>query len=178
MNAELDLIPIGNLIDRYGVARSNIYNRLSGLGIEPEKQGGKAYINADQLALMDALNQHLKGGGTIADFQGQLSYRTGRSEKSYKTQDNLNSLEVTEQPALIATLMSAIAAFQPQQKDPLANLETLERVAEKGWLLSTSQLAPLVGVKTPTGKQFTRYGFTFTRAGKNGAESAWKVTKG
>ncbi len=41
MNTELDLIPVSSLSDRYGVACSNIYNRLSGLDIEPEKQGGR-----------------------------------------------------------------------------------------------------------------------------------------
>ncbi len=44
---------------------------------------------------MDSLDQHLKGGGTIADFQneGQLSYRpTGQAEKSYRTQDSLSTV--------------------------------------------------------------------------------------
>jgi len=54
----------------------------------------------------------------------------------------------------------------------------LERVAEKGWLLSTSQLAPLLGLRSLSGKVFERYGFSFTRVGRNGAESAWRVGKG
>lgn len=47
MPTELDFIPVSTLSDRYGVARSNIYSRLSSLGLEPEKQGSKAYLNAD-----------------------------------------------------------------------------------------------------------------------------------
>ncbi len=61
--------------------------------------------------------------------------------------------------------------------DPLANLELLEKACSYKWLLSTSQLAPLLGVKSLTGKEIHRYGFTFTRVGRNGAESAWAIAK-
>ncbi len=89
MTTELDLIPVANLSDRYGVVRSNIYNRLSALKIEPEKQGNKAYINADQLALMDALDVHVKAGGKLSDFRsGGLSYISqDTSDLSYRSQD-------------------------------------------------------------------------------------------
>ncbi|UBF27468.1 hypothetical protein K9N68_05850 [Kovacikia minuta CCNUW1] len=185
MNTELDLIPVSSLSDRYGVARSNIYNRLSGLDIEPEKQGGKAYINADQLKQMDSLDQHLKAGGTIADFQteGQLSYGpTGQAEKSYRTQDNLPSLPFTskgDQSLALTLVVDAIAGKLIDLKpvDPLANLELLEKACSHRWLLSTSQLAPLLGLKSLTSKEFHRYGFTFTKVGRNGAESAWAIAK-
>ncbi len=185
MPTELDLIPVSRLSDRYGVARSNIYNRLSGLGIEPEKQGGKAYLNADQLRLMDALDQHLKAGGTIADFQpgGQLSYRpTGHVEPSYRAQDSPATLSLSrkgDQSLALAMVVDAIAGKMASLKpaDPLANLRTLDEAAQQGWLLSTSQLAPLLGVKTLTGQTIHRYGFICTRQGRNGVESAWKITK-
>ena len=36
----------------------------------------------------------------------------------------------------------------------------------------------MMGVNSlPTGNQFERYGFRFTKAGKNGTETAWKVEK-
>lgn len=185
MPTELDLIPVSSLSDRYGVARSNIYNRLSGLSIEAEKQGGKAYLNADQLRLMDALDQHLKAGGTIADFQpnGQLSYRsTGQAEPSYRTQDSLSTLSLSrkgDQSLALALVVDAIAGKLTDLKptDPLANLRTLDEAAQRGWLISSSQLAPLLGLKTLTGQTINRYGFTCTRQGRNGVESAWKITK-
>ena len=79
---------------------------------------------------------------------------------------------------MVGVLLGALASLQPTEPDPLANLELLERVAEKGWLLSTSQLAPLLGLRSLSGKALERYGFTFTRVGRNGAESAWQVEKG
>jgi hypothetical protein len=190
-STELDLIPVASLSGRYVVARSNVYNRLSALQIEPEKQSGKAFINADQLAQMDQLDQHLKARGTLGNFFGagsndDLSYRpTGQVTKSYRTQDKMPDLS---QPMALAMggMVEAIAAKVydlmtiqvPQPIDPLANLRTLEEAYQNKWLLSSSQLAGLLGLKgLPSGESFQRHGFTFIRSGKNGAESAWSVTK-
>jgi hypothetical protein len=189
-STELDLMPVASLSDRYGVARSNIYNRLSALQVEPEKQGGKAFINADQLVQMDQLDQHLKAGGTLADFSGaggnNLSYRpVGQAEKSYRTQDNLPDLAQPMALAMggmveaIASKVYELMAIQtPQPVDPLANLRVLEETYKNKWLLSSSQLAAVLGLKgLPSGESFQRHGFIFRKAGKNGAESAWAVTK-
>lgn len=187
MDAQLDSIPVANLTDRYGVARSNIYNRLSALKIEPEKQGNKAFINADQLALMDALDQHLKAGGKLSDFNqsGGLSYVSqDKPDLSYRSQD---TMDITPEPiglgwfgvidAIAEKVASILTVRQPSPPpDPLANLRALQEVADQGWLLSSSQLAQLLGVK-PHGSEFSRHGFTFTKTGKVGAESAWKVTR-
>ncbi len=186
MTTELDLIPVADLPNRYGVVRSNIYNRLSALKIEPEKQGNKAYINADQLALMDALDVHVKAGGKLSDFRsGGLSYSpTGQVEASYRSQDTMDM--TPEQTGLgwfgmIEAIASKVADIitirQPSPPpDPLANLRALQEVVDQGWLLSSSQVAQLLGVK-PHGSEFSRHGFTFTKTGKVGSESAWKVTR-
>jgi hypothetical protein len=191
-STELDSMPVASLSDRYGVARSNVYNRLSALQIEPEKQSGKSFIKADQLAQMDQLDQHLKAGGTLGDFSNggsddDLSYRpTGQMAKSHRTQDKMPDLS---QPMALAMggMVEAIAAKvydlmtiqPPQPSDPLANLRTLEEAYQNGWLLSSSQLAGLLGLKgLPSGESFQRHGFRFTKAGRNGAESAWAVSKG
>jgi hypothetical protein len=184
-------MPVASLSDRYGVARSNVYNRLSALHIEPEKQSGKSFINADQLAQMDQLDQHLKAGGTLGDFSiagsnDALSYRpTGQMAKSYRTQDKLPELA---QPMALAMggMVEAIAAKvydlmviqTPQPVDPMANLRALEEAYQNRWLLSSSRLASLLELKgLPREDSFQRHGFTFTKAGKNGAELAWAVMK-
>ncbi|HEY9662405.1 MAG TPA: hypothetical protein V6C65_28450 [Allocoleopsis sp.] len=211
MSTQLDSFTIKNLESRYGVARSNIYNRIDGLkkkgfALEPEKQQGKSVFNADQIALMDQLDTHLKGGGTIADFGNSgisatsetsgISPRsdrpTGQVEPSYKTQDMLKA-DAASIPFGMGAVIDAIAAkvveilsFRQTTQlappliapsDPLANLRALEEAYEKGWLLSSSQLAPLVGLKSLHGKAFDRFGFRFTKVGRNGAEAAWKITK-
>lgn len=197
MNVQLDSFTIKDFESRYGVARSNIYNRLKGLKdkgylLEPEKQGGKSIFNADQVAVMDALDAHLKADNDIASFpaaegQTDLSYvLQDNRQPSHETQD-IRSSELTPAAFGIASMLDAIAGkvvdiitvrtVEAAPLDPLANLRTLDEAAQRGWLLSTSQLAPLLGLKTLTGQTIDRYGFTCTRQGRNGMESAWKITK-
>ena len=62
----------------------------------------------------------------------------------------------------------------------LANLEALERAYKNRWLLATTELAPLLGVNPRSlGKKtiFKRSGFVFTKAGRSGNQTAWKVDK-
>lgn len=201
MNTQIDSLTIKDFESRYGVARSNIYNRIKGLTdkgyhMEPEKQGGKSVFNADQIGLMDALDSHLKTSGTIADF-GASDRPTGQIEPSYRTQDTQAKLKPADPApatfgmgAMIEAIASKVVSIldlrqseqptpqiPPSAADPLANLKALQEACDRGWLLSSSQLAPLIGLKNLHGKKLERYGFKFVKTGKNGAESAWKVEK-
>ena len=184
MAVELDSLTIKDLESRYGVARSNVYNRINGLKekgypLEPEKRGAKSIFNADQVQVMDALDSHIKAGTEIASFPA-VSGHTGLlrvSQDTWKPSHRTQDITRGDESKMVGVLLGALASLQPTS-DPLASLELLERVAEKGWLLSTSQLAPLLGLKSLHGAEFCRYGFVFTRVGRNGAESAWRVGKG
>jgi len=191
---ELDSLTVKDLEARYGIARSNVYNRLNGLKdkgypVEPEKHGQRSIYNADQVGLMDALDAHIKQGNDIATFpsldgDSDLSYVSRDTVKpSYRTQDSLTNIDSSVALSLVVEALAELSKERTQllssaSKDPLANLETLDRVAEKGWQLSTSQLAPLLGLKSLSGQEIRRYGFTCKRVGKNGAESAWSIEKG
>lgn len=64
----------------------------------------------------------------------------------------------------------------------LAHLRELEEAYEKGWLLSTSELADLLGLSVNTvrgyGEQFEEAGFVFRRVGHRArGEIAWQVGK-
>lgn len=70
---------------------------------------------------------------------------------------------------------------QQSSSDPLADLELLQRVADHGWLIPTSRLAAIVGLSPGTlsgRKEFSYCGFTISKAGKQGNETAWKVSQG
>ena len=56
----VDELPVQSLPDRYGVARSQVFNRIKALGIKTIKRKNKAYVNADHLALLDQLHKLLK----------------------------------------------------------------------------------------------------------------------
>ena len=61
-----------------------------------------------------------------------------------------------------------------------SSIETLEIAYKKRWILSTSQLAPLLKLTSKTViryKSFERNGFTFTRLEQLGAEIGWRVGK-
>lgn len=191
MNTQLDSFLVSDLTDRYQVARSNIYKRLDGLSIKPEKIGNKSVINGDQLALMDELDQHLKADGSIASFHSPV----GQTKESYETTGHSNGngaiakVKASDQLVTAHQLLSvleriseviAAPAQLPPTSAPAYGLEPLRRIQEaydRQWKLSTSQLAPLLGMKSISGAEVKRFGFVFTRNGKNGAESAWSISK-
>lgn len=186
---------VKELESRYRLTRSNIYNRINGLKnkgyeLEPLKQGQKSIFNADHVALLDRLNEHLDGGNDIASFpdiDGRIVLSQPPARSISQPIERLTGHENGYQgstPAvinlgnLLETLSTHLAAPAPAPAlDPLANLRSLQDAYKNDWLLSSSQLKALIGVKPPSGASFSRYGFTFTRRGKNGAESAWQLTK-
>lgn len=135
---------------------------------------------------------------SIKDFETpyNVTRSNGQSNLSHKTQDTAKLKPAAPAPAAfgMAAMIEAIASKvvaildlrqseQPTPQipsptaDPLANLRALQEACDRGWLLSSSQLAPLVGLKNVHGKAFERYGFKFVKAGKNGSESAWRIEK-
>lgn len=86
---------------------------------------------------------------------------------------------------IMAPLVEAINQFNVKadvnltsQAATLSHYEKLEKAHEKGWLLSTSELAELLKLSPGSiQREFERGGFRFIKAGKNGRESAWKILK-
>ncbi|WLT40300.1 hypothetical protein NON20_24465 (plasmid) [Synechocystis sp. B12] len=72
--------------------------------------------------------------------------------------------------------MVALIQLMESRRSPLDNLRDLEDAVSYGWLLTTTQIEKLLGVK-PRGEQFDRQGFLFTRQGKAGREAQWSITK-
>lgn len=189
MDAQIDAVTVKDLEARYNVNRSNIYKRLKalqqkGYPMEPEKVEGRAIYNRDQLMVLDLLESHMRRGLEIRSFprvgepQQQPEVSRSLARQSRETEDTLSIAPFA--PAIdfegLTDLAKAIASLAPPPP-PLANLEAIEKAYQAGWHLSTSQLAPLLGRKSLSGKQIQRFGFTFTKVGKNGAESAWSISK-
>ena len=80
---------------------------------------------------------------------------------------------------LIYSVACKVAEVMVQNRlspPPLQNFRELEEAVEKGWLLPTSKVKDLIGVK-PSSQVFERGSFRFVRRGKIGAEAAWRVEK-
>ncbi len=186
-NALLDGFPVAQLPDRYGVARSVVYSRLSALKIEPSKRKNKAYITNDQLQLLDELNEHLKRkGATVAEFQA----RVGLGEQTTQTEpmrvsdsmqsDQTGQLTTLDSLSALGFLAEALATRMTPPAQRLNHLRSLEEAASYRWLLSTSDLSALLKLSPRTinrQQSFERYGFIFNRAGRNGTEISWSVNK-
>lgn len=64
------------ICERLGIGSTTYYNRLSHLKIEASKDGEGPYLNAEQMKLMEDLNEHIKQTGRMKGFRdsgGQLA---------------------------------------------------------------------------------------------------------
>ena len=183
-NGEIDRLPVNQLAVRYNLVRSAVYTRLEALGIKPERVGNKAYVNAEQIRLLDDFHQFIQAGGTTAEFREQRGIPNPKSDESSSLSSGLSTV-----PPDIIKLVTSIAAeiasrFQPApaEPDPMAYFEVLERAVQGGWHLRTSEVALLLDLSPSEielyGDRFTEAGFVFTRAGYRAkGEVAWKVSK-
>jgi hypothetical protein len=119
--------------------------------------------------LLDQLDEHLEEGGNLDNFvpPSEVTPVMGNSIEHVAAESDLLPFD---------SGMVALMQLMDSRRSPLDNLRDLEDAVSYGWLLTTTQLEKLLGVK-PRGEQFDRQGFLFTRQGKAGREAQWSVTK-
>jgi len=186
-DGKIDRIPVNQLVDRYKLARSAVYKRMADLGIEREKIGNRAYINAEQLALLDELHEFIQIGGNVAEFIARKGLTPGRDNSSGaddSAKDITAGLSIDQSDMLKS--FSAFAAEMASQlkpsADPLAYYEYLEKAAAGRWKLRTSELSDMLKLSPDEinsyGQTFYEAGFVFNRSGyRAGGEGAWLVSK-
>lgn len=200
MEAEIDRYPVKSLMERYNITRSVLYNRLKGLGIVPVKFGRQSYVTGEELVLLDRLHEYIQAGGYITGFikDYQLADPTDSLPPEQEVERNGNKATATQtrngnnlatQPTIIespdvlekvieATVSSTVKAIRASNKDSLEDLETLQRIADKGWLIPTKRLAEIIdrAPSTLARKPEINYcGFRLIRAQQEGNQSLWKV---
>lgn len=173
---ELDETPVSTLATRYGIHRSQVYTRLDALkqrdsNLVPVKRGKKAYITGHMLECLDGMAALIQNGGTTQEAADKVL-----GSSSPVVSRPVDTRHVDESGLAIASSDEAPA---PEQsfKELLEVLRGLQEVADNNWWLSTSQLAQVMGLRSLPPGEFERYGFRFVKAGRNGAETAWKVEK-
>lgn len=179
MDAEIDEIPVAQLTDRYGVHRSQVYARLDALkqrdaDLVPYKRGRKAYINSHMLKCMDGIAALVQQGQTTDEAADQV---LGKMSSPDSRADSPVDTRQVEDSGLVIAPQNEVVATEPSFKELLEVLRGLQEVADNNWWLSTSQLAQVIGLRSLPSSEFERYGFKFVKAGRNGAETAWKVEK-
>ena len=175
---------IDDLTQRYGITRQTFYNRLDALEMKLELLGRFKVANPEQVALLDELNEHLDGGGSYGDFVPVSS--VSKLDSTFDSTVDVTLDAVSEaldiEPVTIKQSLDRVAGllekiidkFPPT--DPLHSERVLEEIAQKNWVLPTSKIKELIGVE-PRGKLYQRGGWKFTKAGKIGRESGWRVIK-
>jgi hypothetical protein len=179
-----ELIKISDLQERYKLTSpAAVRSRLDGAGITFEKQPKRGYITTEQLNRLDALNEHIRGGGAIATFAETVRRTT--PVVVVESQNQIIIPEIAEIPETsitmgeMARLVDAVAEAIRPSNNGLENLEWLEKAAEYDWKLPTSKVKELIGVK-PRATDETCYlwgSFTFIKSGKMGRETAWQVRR-
>lgn len=159
---------VKDLPDRYSIGRTWLYKAYlpvmekAGLG-KPAKQGHQGFVTPEQLKFLDGFDIAIKD-----DRADEFLIKWGIKEQG----DPSPKIDPT---IAILTLASAVLTLNPI--NPLARYEALQEACDRGWLLSTSDLAPLLRRAKLSGAAIERYGFRCDRLGRNGSESAWRISK-
>jgi hypothetical protein len=200
MESEIDRFPVKSLMERYNITRSVLYNRFKGLGIVPTKFGRQSYVTGEELALLDQLHEYIQAGGYITGFvrdyrideevdslpseqqierngNGKATTQTVNGNELVANSQQLQSPEGLEK-VIETTVSSTVKALRANNEDSLEDLETLQRIADNGWLIPTKRLAKIIdrAPSTLARKPEVSYcGFRLIRAQQEGNQSLWRV---
>lgn len=168
--------------ERYGCSSnySTFHNRMTKLGIRPERRGRQSFLNQEQIKLLDRLDTHLKQGGTFSNFvieEGEAQPLTINTEETKITQAK-SSAPIAFGNAEIITALQAIAT---SNHDILTPQKTLKEAVENQYLLTTIQVSQILNMSPSTissWKSGTRkLGFTFHKENE-GQAVVWRVERG
>jgi hypothetical protein len=184
---------VKELLDRYSLSsRKSLYSRLEAADIKlPKDDDGKAYATEEMLQQLDDLDKHIKNGGTLKNYTPVTSVATHLEaiknetlpdhtiQTTHLTTQQTTQISREELLDIIEVLGTAIATRLPPI-DPIAYNASLEQAQANNWILSTSEVKQLIGVKPscPYNENiFIRGCWAFTKAGKVGSQIGWKVKK-
>ncbi len=184
---------VKELCDRYKLqSRKSLYSRLEAVGLKfPKDDDGKAYATEQMIQQLDDLDLHIKNGGSLKHYTPVTSVTT-----HLESNDSSNPLVSTTQTTQLTThkttqmsreelleiieVLGTAIASRLQPIDPIAYNHSLEQAQQQNWILSSKEVKQLIGIKPscPKGENvFTRGCWSFTKAGKIGNQTGWRVKK-
>jgi hypothetical protein len=168
----------------------------------PAKFGRQSYVTGEELALLDQLHEYIQAGGYITGFirEFKIEEETEALPSEQPIERNGNNATVTRKPngnqltmqetviespevlerIIETTVSSTVKAIRASNEDTLEDLETLQRIADNGWLIPTKRLAQIINraPSTLARKPEVNYcGFRLIRAHQEGNQSLWRVQK-
>ena len=172
--------------ERYGAESnySTFHNRMTKLGIRPERRGRQSFLNQEQIKLLDRLDTHLKQGGTFSNFvieEGEIQPLTINTEETRITPAK-TSAPVAIGNAEIITALTALQAIATSNHDILTPQKNLKEAVENDYLLTTAQVSQILNMSPSTissWKSGTRkLGFTFHKEHEGQSAVVWRVERG
>ncbi len=180
-------LTLAECCQRWGVnSRNSVKARAAALGVELRRESSTRTVwPAEWLPLGDELQEHLSGGGKLADFPGSVTALAGGSDGTTPEAQPLAprsaGLSVTAPSDGLAALAQLATAITPPPSPPhpLTVARGLAEAAELGAWLSVAELARLLGVAPGTVRGWSsghqpRPGFRLERR-KDGAAVWWRV---
>ena len=148
-------VQTNELLQRYALTKSAVYDRMYKLNIKSFQKDGKSYITGEQLQLMDALHAHINGGGKIASF---VAARITRGEITPPQSKAVASAQRASEAAIesdetIPPASQAICVTQPQTGGEIVNQNQQEIVEVSEATFAEPQAEPLAYLEQQKTKQ-------------------------
>ena len=136
-DSRIDRLPVNQLPVRYSISKPALYARLNALEIQPLRFGRKSYVSAQQLQLLDSLDQYLKQkGATVEEFLEKIGRVRQEQSSEQLTEQSTEQLSQPSEresaqlaparkqvttPGLIEAIPALIEGFVPALADALAS---------------------------------------------------------
>lgn len=159
-------------------SRRAVSNLAKTLNLVPER----GEFSQAQMTLMYELHTHLVSGKTPEEFPTVAEVRPLPREPKVVSAaivstsnpiNNSNTSTNKENP--LGELIKAITQATTPKRDLLHNYHALDDAVNHQWIISSSNVKELTG-STPHGEIFIWANFEFTKVGKVGRESGWRVS--
>jgi hypothetical protein len=132
-------ISILELQKKYGIQRDSFYARTRYLRITTWKEGGKAYLYADQIAEMDGLHEHIQQNGRMQGYP--VPEPSGPIEEEEQPATTTSSLTVSETQQITPTYAPKQKRSQSSQVDDTAAIVESAQNKAAGTLIAENILA-------------------------------------
>lgn len=184
-------LTLADCCDRWGISRNAVKSRAAALGVELRRESSTRTVwPGEDLDVGDRLHEHLRRGGTLANFPESLPSPAASSDRRSAASlapagggtDRGGGLSVVAAGGVTAEAVAAIvlAAREALPVDPLAVPRALAAAADEGLPLTTAELAGLLGESVEALEQrsgsSTLRGFRLERRGR-GDGRAWYVSR-
>ncbi|MHC5675127.1 hypothetical protein [Nostoc sp.] len=138
-DVENSKISILELQKKYGIQRDSFYARTRYLRITTWKEGGKAYLYADQITEMDGLHEHIQQTGRMQGYV--VPEPSGPIEEDGQPAAATSSLAVTETQQITPTYAPKQKRTQSSQVDDTAAIVQSAQNKAVGTLIAENILA-------------------------------------